>query len=269
MRRSNAAVRMMAAWLLPSVCAVIASGQDAETVVALPVDQQTIVLELTFEEPENATVAERVTIRADGKISLTGGPLQGNPVAGSLNAEDLESLLQEVVHTARILECETAAIAAAVEREGRRTSRDWRIRNAATTVIRVQLKDIEHEVRCPAAELLVERFPGIDQLERLCAVQRRLQNVKAVAQVGGADEAERLAKIAAAEWSGDSGAMQQVTSRELLHVRDAGDGLRQVQFRIDPPPSEDGSAGESVVITIFETPKSLPRVSITPLPARQ
>lgn len=269
MRRSNTAVRMMAAWVWLCTCAVIAAAQDAEAVLALPADPQTIVMELAFEEPENAGVAERVTIRADGEIALTGGTLQSKSVTGRLTAEDLQSLLQEVVHTSRILDCETEAIAAAVEREGRRSGRDWRIRNAATTVIRIRLKDVEHEIRCPAAELLVERFPGIDQLERLCTVQRRLQNVRAVTEVGGAEEAERLAKIAAAEWSSDSGMAQQVSSRELLHVRDAGDGLRQVQFRIDPPPAEDGSIGESVVITIFETPKTLPRVSITPLPVRQ
>ncbi len=247
----------------------VAQGGDHSSPIAVPDDPQTTILELEFQEPDAVGMAARVAIRGDGEISVSGGAQRGTRVIGRVTANELQELLQEIVRTRRILECDSDTIAAAVEQAGRRSGRDWRIRNAATTVIRVRLRDGEHEVRCPAAELLCERFPGIDELERLCAVQRRLQNVKAVAQAGGTAEAERLAKIAAAEWGDESGEEREVLVRHLLHVRDSGDGLRQFQFRVDAPADDGGSSGEAVAITIFETPQTLPRVSVTPLPARQ
>jgi hypothetical protein len=60
----------------------------------------------------------------------------------------------------------------------------------------------------------------------------------------------------------------EVTSRDLLHVRTSGDGLRQVQFRVETMP-EDGGEAEAIVISIFESPDAPPRVSVTTLPARQ
>jgi hypothetical protein len=258
------------AWMLVlCACGAAAAADRAGATSALPDDPQAIVLELTFDDPSGSTPASpAVQVRADGRIIVPAGAGSGRAQYGELAAEELQQLLREVVETQQLLKFDSDAIAAAVEQAGRGSGRDWRIQDAATTVIRVRLKDIEHEVRCNAAELLLERFPEVEDLARLCAVQRRLQNVRAVVEVGGDEEAQRLAKLATDELRQGSTTGPEVTSRDLLHVRSSGDGLRQVQFRIESTPGKAG-AGEVIMISIFESPEGPPRVSVTTLPARQ
>jgi hypothetical protein len=250
-------------------CAIAAADDRRNEPYDLPDDPQTIVLALTFEEATDAAPATpAVQVRADGRVIVPAGAGGGRALYGKLTAEELQQLLREIVETQQFLQCDSDVIATAVERAGRRSGRDWRIQNAATTVIRLQLEDTEHKVRGNAAELLLERFPEVDDLARLCAVQRRLQNVRAVVEAGGAEEAQRLAELATDELRQGSVTGPEVTSRDLLHVRDSGDGLRQVQFRLESTP-EDGGAAEIIMISIFESPEAPPRISVTTLPARQ
>ena len=260
---------MLAVMLLISGCAVAAADDRADSAYALPDDPEAIVLELTFEESSTtAPATPAVQIRADGRVIVPASSTGGRAQYGELTADELQDLLGEIMETQQFLKCDSDAIAAAIEQAGRQSRRDWRIQNAATSVIHVRLKDAEHEVRCNAAELLHERFPDVDDLARLCDVQRRLQNVKAVVEVGGAEEAQRLADLATDELRQSAANGPDVASRDLLYVRDSGDGLRQVQFRIESTP-ESGGEAEVIMVSIFESPESPPRVSVTTLPARQ
>lgn len=253
------------------MCGWICAGADDQPGNAgtLPDDPQAIVLELTFEDATIAgPAAPAVQIRGDGRVIVPASTNGGRTQYGELSPGELQQLLREIVEQQQFLKCDGDAIAAAVELAGIRSGRDWRIQNAATTVIRLRLKNAEHEVRCNAAELLHERFPEVNDLARLCAVQRRLQNVKAVVEVGGPEEAQRLADLATDELRQDAATGPEVASRDLLHVRSSGDGLRQVQFRIESMP-ENGGEAEIIMISVFESPESPPRVSVTILPARQ
>jgi hypothetical protein len=259
----------LAVLLLLCGCAGAAADDHPATTYPLPDDPETIVLELALDDSAGAAPASpAVQIRADGRVVVPAGSGSGRALYGELTADQLQLLLREIVETQQFLECDSDDVAAAIEQAGRRSGRDWRIQNAAATVIRLRLKDTEHEVRCNAAELLLERFPEVDGLARLCAVQRRLQNVRALVEVGGEEEGQRLAALATDELRQGAATGPEVTSRDLLHVRSSGDGLRQVQFRMESVP-ENGGEAEIIMITIFESPEAPPRVSVTTLPARQ
>jgi hypothetical protein len=112
---------------------------------------------------------------------------------------------------------------------------------------------------------MVERFPGIPELEDLFAVQQRLQNVKAVVQVGGPAEAQRLARLANRRLAAEPAAGE-LSMRDLQLVRDSGDGLRYVQFYRSGREQRDGAA---LLVSVVETPHAPPGVSVMRVPARE
>jgi hypothetical protein len=112
--------------------------------------------------------------------------------------------------------------------------------------------------------LLEARFPEIDELRRVCAVQRRLQNVKCVVQAGGVDAAERLAALANRELRSSAGNAWSVSADDLQLVRSSGDGLCYAQFLV-PGDAASGNAPRGMV-TVVESPGAAPRVSVMQIP---
>jgi hypothetical protein len=215
-----------------------------------------------------APTAVAVSILADGTVLVPDPQNAGRPLRGRLSPEELRTLLSEVVDTQRILECDTETLSRSLQNASRQTGLAWRVPLADTTVIRVRHHGQRHEVRCPAAELLEERFPGVEDLRRLCRVQRRLQNIRLVVLVGGPREAERLTVIANQELRRRGVAGVELTSSDLQQVLGGGDGFRFVQFqRCEAKAPHKGET--QCLVSITETPDGPPRVSVTPLPQRR
>jgi hypothetical protein len=231
-------------------------------------DGQPPILELSFIEADrlNQSVPRIVvSIHADGTVLIPDAADDAPPLRGRLSRERLSKLLDDVIETDRILDCETRRIEEALTRESRRTGLAWRVPGAAATLITVRWQGRTHDVRCPAAELLEARFSTIDELHRLCAVQRRLQNVKCLVQAGGVDAAERLAALANRELRSRSERPLSVTVDDLQLVRSSGDGLRYAQFVVSGNAAE-GDARPLQMVSVMESPGANPRVSVTSIP---
>jgi hypothetical protein len=212
-----------------------------------------------------APPAVAVSILADGTVLVPDPQDAARSLRGRLSPEELQALLSEVVDTQRLLECDTEALSRSLQNASRQTGLAWRIPLADTTVIRVRRHGRRHEVRCPAAELLEERFPGVEDLRRLCRVQRRLQNIRLVVLVGGPREAERLTAMANQELRRRGVDGVELTPSDLQQVLGDGDGFRFVQFqRCETESPQEGEA--QCLVSITETPDGPPRVSVTPLP---
>jgi hypothetical protein len=246
-------------------------GREAAGPDKAPADDAPI-LELAFvraaTDRAGAPPAVAVSILTDGTVLVPDPQDPGRPLRGRLSPEELQALLSEVVDTQRIFECDTEALSRSLQNASRQTGLAWRVPLADTTVIRVRHDGQEHEVRCLAAELLEERFPGVDDLRRLCRVQRRLQNIGLVVLVGGPREAERLTAVANQELRRRGVAGVELTSSDLQQVLGGGDGFRFVQFqRCEPQAPHEGET--QCLVSITETPDGPPRVSVTTLPQRR
>lgn len=257
----------MNAWLtsLLVVWVLVGSASSVEQhrTWSLPSDPQAIVLELRFEEPgRSGGVALRV--RRDGSFVVP-SPAGRPTLTGRLSERALTELVGELLEDHRCLELESDALAAAIEREGRRTGKDWRVQGAAISVVRIALSDRTHELRCAAPELLQSRFPELRELRRVCAIQRRLRNVVAIARVGGEPEAARLAALVAAELRRERDVSAPVTPRDLVEVNDSTGDLRQYQFVVEAAPTGTDPA-TSLHISVFEAPGEPVRISVTSLP---
>lgn len=227
------------------------------------------VLELAFARDDGdrpaAPPSVAVSIHADGTVLVPDPRGSSRPLRGRLSAADLQGLLNEVIETHGLFDCDTGTLAQSLQSAARQSGLAWRIPQADTTVIRVQREGRQHEVRCPAAELLEERFPGVEDLQRLCRVQRRLQNVRSVVLVGGPQEADRLAAMANQELRRRGVEGLEMTSSDLQQVLGSGDGFRLARFqRCGPRSPQEGET--QWLVSIVETPDSPPRVSVTPLP---
>jgi hypothetical protein len=244
----------------------------ADTRWSLPADPQAVVVELQFVAPSPAgdqrsdgAPGERamlvLRLRRDGsyEVNVQGG----ENLTGRLTDAELRRLVREIVEVQRGLALTSDGLTQALERAGRDSGKEWRIRNADTTVVRITLAGGTHEFRCCAPELLRTRFPQVEDLRRVCAIQRRLENLVAIARVGGKPEAERLAALAMAELRRQNGPDVKISAGDLLFVRGSSGDLRQCQFVVEP--ALRGETGAGIHVSVMESPGAAPRISMTPL----
>lgn len=237
-------------------------GVGAEPAWSLPDDPQAVVVELSYAQPSSRFRTDALTVRRDGSLTA-GDPRSAMHVRGRLSEDDLQALLHDLIVRERALELSSEALEAAITAEGRRTGKNWRTRRPTNTIVRLTLAGGSHEFVCNDPELLRTRFPRLQELNRVCAIIRRLQNIAAVAQVGGRAEAERLAELATSELKRQNAPDVRITSRDLLHVRGAADDLRQVQFVVEP--ALHGESGDPLHVSVMESPGQAPRISLTPV----
>lgn len=240
---------------------------------SLPSSPEAVVVELQFVAPAadgdsrgNADADRSMLVlrlRRDGWYTVS--ERGGKPLVGQLTESELQRLVSEIVDKQHGLELKSTALATEIERTGRTTGKEWRIKNADTTVVRLILAGGSHEFRCCAPELLRNRFPQVADLNRMCAIQRRLENLVATARLGGKPEAERLAALATAELRRQNGPAVTITAGDLLHVRGTAGDLRQAQFVVEP--ALRGETGAGVHVSVLESPGQPPRVNMTILSA--
>ncbi len=233
---------------------------DSAGSLELPLDGDVVVLELAYRDAGSRTPKTVVAVHADGSVVVPDADGAGD-MHGRLAPTQLTSLLQEIVEEASVFELESDQIQQEVRDAADRSGRPWRVSDPALMLIRIRLRTREHEVRCPSVEIWHERFPGVESVARLCGVRRRLENVRAIVQVGGWDNAEELSELVNQELRRAFPEATPVTTSDLLMVRGRSPELRYVQFVT--PPSTTG--GQALMISVFEFPNQPARVRIVPL----
>jgi len=248
-------------WLL--FLSTASAAADSEW--SLPTNPDTLVLELRITETgpnsgERVPPATLLQIARNGRFVGVDSVTQAE-VAGRLGESELRNLVSQIVDQQRIRELRTDDLVKRLSAESARLGKEWRVRNASVVRVRVWLAAGVHTFECPCPELLRTRFPEMKELVRVCSILHRLQNIAAVAQAGGPEEAKRLAALANAELKRQNGSPVQVTSGDLTCVRGKAGDLRQMQFVIDP--ELNGEQGRAVHISLMESPSAAPRVSLT------
>lgn len=249
--------------ILAGTCPFAGAAGPPGASVALPANPRAAVIELEFEGQSRVAVSRAAFLRieADGMVHAPDPSGAARTIVGRLSSDELQALLRELIVTDGLFTLQSRELLTAIEDQGRRTRLEWRIADADTTVLRVVLADRSHEVRCAGVSLLCERFPKLASLQQLGAAQRRLQNIAAVVQVGGHEEAERLAKLATRELRSQDERAPLVTPRDLTFVRASRDGLRYAQF--DASARWNGAESEHLIVSVVETPREAPRISVS------
>jgi hypothetical protein len=226
----------------------------------LPSDAEAVVLELAYQDAAGRRPAAVVTVQADGSVVAANGDESGE-LRGHLTQEQMTDLLREIIEESCVFELESGAVLRDVQDAANRTGRPWRAGDGGTMRVRVRLRDREHEVRCPSVEVLHERFPDVESLRRLCSIRRRLENVRAIVQVGGWENAEALSEQANRELLRSFPEATPVTARDLAMVRGHAPEMRYVQF----VSRRSTSTGDPLIISMFEFSNQPAQITIAPL----
>lgn len=250
----------MVTFLLSLSVAGRSGASDAADGLELPDDGNVVVLELAYQDGGRGTPETAVAVHADGSIVVPDPDGTGEQ-HGRMTEAQLVRLLDDIVEDASVFDLDSAHIEQDVREAAAESGRPWRVTNPGVMLVRVRLRDRQHEVRCPAAEIWHERFPDVDSVARLCTIRRRLENVRAIVQAGGWDDAEKLSELANRELLRMHPDATPVTSEHLSMVRGRPPGPRFVQFVTAPSTSD----GQTLMISVFEFPDQPLRVTIAPL----
>ena len=232
----------------------------AEPAWSLPDNPQAVVLELRYAKPAANAPETKLELRRDG--TFIGDKGTARRISGRLSNRELQELMGEIVVDSGALQLTSSGLSRQIQEQSRRTGKSARLTSGVDTIIRITLADGAHELQCVSPEVLRTRYPALRELDRVCAIRRRLENVVAVAHAGGKPAAERLAALATEQLRRHNGAQAQVTARDLQAVRGEAGDLRQAQFVITDA-STGSPAGSEVHISVFESPGAPPRIRIT------
>ena len=226
-----------------------ALSQEKSTARVLPVLELWYVGERTPSHPE-------IVLLSDGRMQIMSpsGPerTQLDPVAFR---ELMDGLLKED-GLARVKpdEMQQEILAASMQ-----TGLSAEFPGTNDTVIRIRVEGEYRELRCHALGVLANRFPEIDSVKSVAEAQRRLENVRAIATVGGQEEAKYIADLACEHVEDRHGVRLPISPDDLSMVRALPDGSRFSQFVV-----LSKSQGEDVIqmVSVTETPGDQPHVSV-------
>lgn len=222
---------------------------------ALPVDPDAAVIELWYLNGQTPSHPE-VIILSDGRMQVMSPE---GPLRATLPAQRLRELMTKLWHVDGLKSVAPESLQHSIQVAASRTGLTPNIEGAGETVLRIRMAGEVRELRCPAVGILAVRFPDVPAVQSIAAAQRRLENVRAVASVGGHDEAVYLAEVATRAVQDEYGVDVPVSSADLSMVRSLPDGSRFCQFLVQP---QDAEPKPVQMISIVETPGHLPRVSI-------
>ncbi len=249
---------MLKALLLTTGCLLLfPTWGRADEAIALPTDPGTPVVELWYvdrgvlREPE-------VAIFASGRVRISVG---NGALWGELDQEIIRNLVSSLLLKDGLKSLRTEAVQAELESESARTGLSCSIKEAGDTIIRVHTATGVYRIDGHAVGLLATRFPNCQSVQRLYSAQSRLENIRAIIMVGGPDAALRLAKVAQLQIQTTHGETINVTPENLVNVRSLADGTRFCQFVVQ---DQSRPAVSPRVISVFESPGEIPRVSVLP-----
>jgi hypothetical protein len=168
-------------------------------------------------------------------------PGEGESREARLSSVQQAELIQELTETLDVDSLDTEALWRDIVSEGRRVGLSPQIHGAGVTRITVSLPAegesprIETVVECPACQLLATRYPAVESLQRFARSQRLLENLRAIMQIGGFEEAERLTEHANAHLAGQGQDGDPLTCRDLAFVRSLPEGTMIATFHRAPP----------------------------------
>ncbi|WP_417850403.1 hypothetical protein [Thalassoglobus sp.] len=222
----------------------------------LPEKGSTPVVEMWYLNGYTPSYPE-VIILADGRMQIMSPE---GPQRSQLPVAQVEALVKQLWTVDGLCNVETHSMNKEIQQATVQSGLRSHIEGAGETVFRIQTATETRELRCRAVGVLAVRFPEIKSVLSMAAAQRRLENVRAVATVGGSAQADEIASLAAQAVQTEYGLNVPVSSEHLSMVRALPDGSRFCQFLVA---SDDHDQSKPVhMISITETPGHHPEVSM-------
>lgn len=218
-------------------------------------------VETTGQQREVMEVWSNGTVKA---FELTGTPQ--NPVVithtDRLSPTELRSLHQMLVDECSLATQTSDRLREAINVASIEQQLSANIEGAAASEIGVLVGREWRTVTCPAVSILATRFPQVTEVQNFATAQSRLQNVAAVALLGGAKAADQQAATATHKLKEMHPEAGVITRRDLLMVRRLPNESRIVQFRYAGTPGAD----EGYLVNMTQTPEGPTRVSVMDSP---
>jgi len=224
------------------------------------------IASLSFIEP-NGQQREVMEVWSNGTVKafeLSGTPQ--NPVqvihTDRLSPTELRSLHQQLVEEHQLARQTSEGLNEAINIASVEQQLSAKIEGAATSEIGILVGREWRTVVCPAVSILATRFPQVTEVQHFSAAQSRLQNIAAVALLGGAKAADQQAATATHKLKEMHPEAGVITRRDLLMVRRLPNDSRIVQFRYAGPPGAD----EGYLVNMTQSPEGPTRVSVMDSP---
>lgn len=206
----------------------------------LPDDPETPVIVLDFKggfTPPRISDEPAMTIRADGVVVIPKRFEGQKSFRGKISREELNDLLDFAIKENKFLEYDPAKVGEKLAEVGPRVA----VADAAATVIRINVNGESKEVSHYALGMLGQ---GIEELQQLYAIQRRLMQVQSVVQLGGKEEVKKWLEAVNAELKDKFPAAPPLEASDLASGGQRADGSLYVSFQrvvkdeADGPPAE-------------------------------
>ena len=120
----------------------------------------------------------------------------GKATPGKLTPKELQELLGFIVKKQRFFEHKNATVSGKVRQILKNQKVSASIVDAATTTITVRLEKKSGEAGHHALAWAAQQYPGVPELARLAAIEKRLQVILTVARAGGSASANKILALA-------------------------------------------------------------------------
>ena len=246
----------------PRKAAAVGGNRSPQRVVKAPVR----VASLTFIEP-NGTRIPVVEVWSNGQVNAI--ELRGtrqNPVKATLtdrlSSSELQGLHQLLFQDCHLETQTTEGLNESLRRASEQQQLTAEIEGAAATEIGILNGPEWRTVTCPAVSILTTRFPDVAEVQNIAAAQSSLQNIAAVALVGGGPTADGHAAAATQKLREVYPQAGEITRRHLTMVRRLPNGSQFAQFHYaGARGSENGC-----LVSVTKSPEGPTRVSVMESP---
>lgn len=134
-------------------------------------------------------------IRANGVVILGNPWGQSERIETKISAEELQQLLKEILKTHEFFELDSAKMKAAVQASQAGGLR-FSVADGATTVVRVETADKQHELKYYVLRMDAQKYPDIKSLQHLRAIEELLSHRMHLIRAGGPEGVAEKLKIA-------------------------------------------------------------------------
>ena len=241
----------------------VASAQAVEPKAPVPVR----VASLAFLEPDG-TRTPVVEVWSNGRVQAVerkGTRQDPEPISRTdrLTADEMHELYQLLAGDCRVPSLSTEGIRESLEAASEQQQLTADIEGAARTEVGLLVGNQWHSVACPAVSILITRFPDVTEVQNLATAQARLQNIAAVALLGGGAIADLQAEAATRKLRELHPEAGEITRRDLKMVRQLANGNRFVQFHYAGSPGQS----EGCLVSLTQSPQGPTRVSVLDSPS--
>ena len=252
------------------LCLLVATAPtlavEPKSAALSPVQSPVRVATLAFIEPDGTRLPV-VEVWSNGFVqAVEQGGTRDNPAQitrkDQLTAAEMRELYRLLAGECRIPSLSSASIRQSLQAASQEQQLTSEITGAAETEVGLLVGKHWHAVTCPAVSILTTRFPDVAEVQNVATAQARLQNIAAVALLGGSEVADRQAVAATRKLRELHPEAGVITRRDLKMVRQLPNGNRFVQFHYAGSPGQ----GNACLVSLTQSPMGPTRMSVLDSP---